>query len=432
MNKKKILIIIVAVLVVASLGVSLKTFKSEDSSVTAEKSGSETYNFQLEKSSVYESISTTGTIESANSIELVTKLSGELNSVLAEIADSVTAGQVLATIDTTDIEISIAEAKSKISSIEKEIYNLKIEKNSQYKLDYENAKFAYENKEKTYENNLKLFETSALSKLELDSSLESKNKAYQEYQSAKLAYETYDYEKELALLEEDLSIANMNFKSLEKDLGRHQLISPIDGEITNVYVDTGDSITYENTLFEIQDLDDLQVEASISEYEINDIEVGQRVLVNTLGNKEKYYEGVVSKVYPSGEISGSEVYIPIILELLNEDRDLKPNFSANIEIFTKSKDDAFMVPYDALIKTSNGYSVNVIYEGSETPRVIEVETGIEDDMTVEIINDELKEGMYVVVNSSEEITSTTSRNNGIMIPRMGGGGGPAPGGRGGN
>jgi len=135
MNKKKILIIIVAVLVVASLGVSLKTFKSEDSSVTAEKSGSETYNFQLEKSSVYESISTTGTIESANSIELVTKLSGELNSVLAEIADSVTAGQVLATIDTTDIEISIAEAKSKISSIEKEIYNLKIEKNSQYKLN---------------------------------------------------------------------------------------------------------------------------------------------------------------------------------------------------------------------------------------------------------------------------------------------------------
>jgi HlyD family secretion protein len=213
----------------------------------------------------------------------------------------------------------------------------------------------------------------------------------------------------------------MKLESLKQDLLDHQIVASIDGEVTVINIEEGEVPRESDVMMEIQDLSSLKVEASISEYEINEIVVGQEVLITTLGNDDKIYKGLVETIYPSGEISGTEVFVTVIIDILDEDLLLKPNFSANIEILTASKDDALMVPYDALVKIGKGYAVQLKPEEGTESTFVHVKTGIESDLTIEVISSELEEGMVLLVES--DVKLSTQNQSGIRIPGMGDGSG---------
>ncbi|MBN2897596.1 MAG: efflux RND transporter periplasmic adaptor subunit [Clostridia bacterium] len=387
--------------------------------------------YTLTKQAISETLSTSGVVKAEDIEQLLGDVESEVTTINVEIGDHVTAGDVLAEMNPIDVESDILNQEVTIANLKQEIHALKADKGTTKRLAYENAKTALGNAKTTYEGNQILFENGALSQSDLDTSHESYNKAVSEYESAKVAYESYDYDTEYSILEKRLQVENTKLESLEQDKLDHKVVASIDGVVTQLNIEEGEIPKESDVMIEIQDLANLKIEASISEYEVNSIQEGQRVEITTLSDDDKVYDGVVERIYPSGEISGSEVFVTVLIDVLNEDTNLKPNFSANLEIMVAEKDDALLVPYDALIKTPNGYAVQVKTDDPENPQIIAVETGIESDLTVEVISDQLEEGMTILVESDVDLTTVTS-NGGVMIPGMGGGmGGPPSDGGGG-
>ena len=142
----------------------------------------------------------------------------------------------------------------------------------------------------------------------------------------------------------------------------------------------------------------------MDEYDVVDIEEGQTayVVTDSLGDEE--LEGVVTYVSPvgtSGQTMGSasvtasyEIQITI-----NESQEkLRSGMTASVSIALEESRDALAVPYDCVQTNEAGESVVYVDDNGEQKEVA-VETGIETDYYIEVISDELSEGMTVYLNT---------------------------------
>lgn len=392
------------------------SFVAQRDEVIAEEEKVQEY--VLKKEAVKEVLSTSGTVKAETVEKLLGDVSSPVTAINVAIGDQVTPGQVLAEMNPIDVESSILNQEAVIALLKQEMKALSVDKGTAKTLAYENAQVSLNNAKTSYESNQILYENGAISKTDLEKSLETYNTAKSNYEKAKSSYDAYDYATEYSILEMKLQVEATKLESLKQDLLDHQIVAAIQGIVTAINIEEGEVPKESAVMMEIQDLSNLKIEAAISEYEINDIKLGQNVSITTLGNEEKVYEGIVEEIYPSGEVEGTEVFVTVIVDVLNEDAQLKPNFSANLDIVTKSSESAFMVPYDALIKMRDGYGVKVESEGEEDGKRIIVDTGIESDLTVEIISEELEEGMVILVESEINISENKNRQggNGLAIP----------------
>jgi len=108
-NKKKISKIIIIVLVLAALGSLVYRFMS--SSKSTKVSGISYSAATAKTMDISQTLSSSGTLKAANSYSVTSLVYGEILSADFNEGDTVTKGQTLYTIDTTDAETSIASAK---------------------------------------------------------------------------------------------------------------------------------------------------------------------------------------------------------------------------------------------------------------------------------------------------------------------------------
>ena len=135
--------------------------------------------------------------------------------------------------------------------------------------------------------------------------------------------------------------------------------------------------------------------------------MGQRVLISAdILGKGNTVEGRVEKISPSGEpkegsSSSSERVIPVKVSI--KDRGgLISGIGAKANIISEEKDDVYVVPISAVGDDGNGNSVmqfiTVTEEGKGTVKIVQVETGIEGEVDIELLESSLKD-----MDTSKEI-----------------------------
>lgn len=250
--------------------------------------------------------------------------------------------------------------------------------------------------------------------------LESCSDEKEAYDSAKSAYETAEkaisdaqtaYEQaqetyERAQLEEQLITEDdglNQIESYEEQLEDCTVYASMTGTITALNVEEGGVFTG-GTIYEIQDVHNFIVEATVDEYDVVDIEEGQTayIVTDSLGDEE--LEGEVTYVSPvgtSGQTMGSasgtasyEIQITI-----NEPQDkLRSGMTASVSIVLEESRDTLAVPYDCVQTNEAGESVIYVDDNGERKEVV-VETGIETDYYIEVSSDEISEGMTVYLST---------------------------------
>ncbi len=107
----------------------------------------------LQKTSLENSVSTTGTVESANVSTVTTDLKYTVKSVNVQVGDTVQAGDVICTLDTEDLEKQIARAKESLTDQTKqtqEAYDKALKSYNEAKKDYDDAVTAADDAEDDY------------------------------------------------------------------------------------------------------------------------------------------------------------------------------------------------------------------------------------------------------------------------------------------
>lgn len=107
----------------------------------------------LQKTSLENSVSTTGTVESANVSTVTTDLKYTVKSVNVQVGDTVQAGDVICTLDTEDLEKQITRAKESLTDQTEqtqEAYDKALKSYNEAKKDYDDAVTAADDAEDDY------------------------------------------------------------------------------------------------------------------------------------------------------------------------------------------------------------------------------------------------------------------------------------------
>ena len=429
-SKKKRIILIVVLAIVVLLGVGIangvnKAKEAMEEMVATMQTG------EVATRSLIKSVGATGTITSIESKSVTAAISGaEIAEVKVEIGDIVTEGQELVLFDTTDIEENLANAKknlnnsSTVNSITKEEATKNLDKTIEnYDKQVETAK---ENLDTiadalgnfdTYFGTLATGELKEAKKAELEKRLEMAEEAYEDAVKAKesgikSAQNTYTK----TTINLDTTTQKKQVELYEDQLAEGIVKAPISGIVTALNFDVGDTYIQSSPIVTIQDCSAFEVEAYIGEYDISDIEKGQRVLIKTDATGETELEGTVVFVSPTAatSLTGGDVTYLVRISVDTPNERLRLDMSASLSIIVEQHENALTVPYNAVQEDEQSNTYVEVMEEDGTTTKVPVTVVLESNYYTEIKSDSLTEGQKVRVINAE--------SNGIF-DLMGGRGG---------
>jgi len=208
-------------------------------------------------------------------------------------------------------------------------------------------------------------------------------------------------------------------KAYEEQLTEGVLYAPISGTITALNYEVGDKYTA-GSILTIQDCTDYEIEAQIGEFNIADIEVGQKVIIKTDATGDEELTGKVSFVSPistASEVSAaagadssaatgassSKYRIKITLDKQHER--LRLDMSASLSIILDEHASALTVPFNAIGTDENGE--NFITEKIDNPdgsfeaKKIPVTVVMESNYYTEIEGEGVKVGMEILLTEED-------------------------------
>lgn len=485
-KKKWIWVAVIALVAVACILLFVKV-KSRKKNVN--KTATQQTTVNLSKTDLVESISATGTLESASSKNVSAGVSDiTVKKVLVSVGDTVKKGDALVRFDLSDLEDALAEAKENLadttSSANEEVANAQTQLRDAEE-NYADSKSGNADSVKKAKASVTTLKKQVASKkkkvsrakdkqtkaslqqelTQLEEKLEQAQSSYEQAVSSQTSGNRQNKSSVASAqtaLKQAKSSRTKQIKEAQKQVDQAQqnldkcaVTAPMSGTVTSISVEDGD--TYSGgTLLKIQDTDSFVITTSVDEYDIDEVEKGQRVVILTDATDEDELEGKVTFVAPStdsssdtdstgssadgqmstGSSSSDDGY-EVKIKVTSKDDRLKLGMTAKCSIVKKEASDVFAVPYDA-VHTENGESYILVKEdGSDTTQKITVTTGLETDYYTEIQSDSLSEGMQVVIpsdkidTSTEESSGDSSGLGGLTGGNMQGGPGGSRGGNGG-
>ena len=293
---------------------------------------------------------------------------GDLDSVLVNVGDKVTAGQALVQYKSVEAQAAYDTAVRALNKIDRQIYDLK-----------------------TYGTTI---ETTG------DAATDDKTTA-----SAQRSVDS-----QLKDLQDNRADAEANVNKAQAQLNATTVTSANDGTVVEVNRDVSKSTTGANqTLVHIVNNGNLQVKGELSEYNLANLSIGQEVTITSKVYPDKKWTGKISYIsnYPkdnqntaaasAGNASSGAKY-PYTVDITSEIGDLKQGFSINIEV--KNKTRGILVPVSSIVSESNKSYIWTIEKG--TAKKVQVTLGNADAKHQEISSGLTKDSK-VITNPTDSL-----------------------------
>ena len=318
-KKTKIWLIILAVVVAAIAAIILvKNTKSANKELVIRTHAVTEY-------TVENTVTATGTIESVETVEVGTQVSGKVEKIYVDFNDVVKKGDLLAELDKQTLNQSLSRAKASLTSAESQL--------NYAKLNYDRIKQLYEANAAT-----------------LASYQEAQNSYTQAQMSKRNAQASYDQAR--------------------VDLGYAEIYSPIDGIVLDRAVEVGQTVAASfstPTLFTLaNDLTKMQVEADVDEADIGQVKVGQRVSFTVDAYMDDNFDGTVSQIRMKPTTTSNVVTYTVIIEAPNPDQKLFPGMTASVTIVTEEQT-GLAVPAEAFNFTPDEQVLKAMCKNHEKP-----------------------------------------------------------------
>jgi len=296
-----------------------------------------------------------GTIKGGLEFKLSFEIPGIIDSINYREGEKYEEGALLISLKQDDILLRLRRSEAKLKKAEtgEEIYKKKIEEHE------------------------KLYAIGAIPHMTLE--------------KARLEYEGAQYERE----EVELMV-----RADEVILEKSNLYAPSAGMIGELNVEVGEAVT-SNTLLGTHILTEyVKAEFGVIERDVSRIASGQTAIIYVDAYPGKVFNGVVDKISPivtgTSRTSTAEVKIP------NKEGLLLPGMFARIKILLFEKNDAIVIPTEAIIESKGRKVVYIIDQKQNTVamRQVDIEYS-QSDYTV--IREGLEKGELIAITSLDKL-----------------------------
>jgi len=176
---------------------------------------------------------------------------------------------------------------------------------------------------------------------------------------------------DLAGIESSLALFNPNERN-----GTFEILAPASGYIVEKNMSIGASFNDGESLFTISDLDEVWVMVNVYATDMQFVAPGMEARIRTLAYPNAIFNGQISAL--SQVFDGEERVLKARVIMKNKALELKPGMSADISVERRTEEQAVAIPADAVIFDDNQYFA-VVYDGDCSLHVRNLTFSAKDD-----------------------------------------------------
>ena len=288
-----------------------------------------------------------GTIEASQTIPLTFQTSGIIEKIYVEAGDAVKKGQLLATVNKSDLQ---------------NIYDASLAK-------YRQAKDAYDRLKTVHEQG----SLPEIKWVEMVTNLEQ---------------------------------AKSSLELTKNNLDKCNLRAPDNGVIGHRNIEPGQSAIGSSLApIELVKIETVMVKVSVPENEISKFKKGLKASFSVSALNDKQFEGEVTNISPVADAI-SRTY-PIKITVKNANLELKPGMVCDVALDLKCEKEIVVIPYNAVTTGKDGKPfVFVVSTDNKTVKKQTVTTGNYQDSGIEVLSG-LTIGVTIVVEGKEKLSDNS-------------------------
>lgn len=276
-----------------------------------------------------------GSVESFQSTSIYTRANGYLKNILVDIGDHVKAGQLLAEIDSPEVDAQLQEAKAQLQ---------------QANVTVGRATNEYNFNKDTFERYQGLAKTGGITKQQLDEKRAAFNIATSSLAAAKAT----------------VNAAQASVEKYTQMQGFEKVLAPFDGTITARNYDKGALLSPAATgpgkeLFQIDQTNVLRVFVKVPQTYVTSMKAGQDAELLVRNYPARPFKGTV--VRSAGALDPTTRTLRFEVDFPNDDHALFPGMYGQVRFHVHQDHPTLIVPTSALLFQADGLKVAVVDDG---------------------------------------------------------------------
>ncbi len=419
---------------------------------------------RVQRGNLTATIAAAGTVAARSQVVLMFQASGQVEEIDVKVGDKVKAGQVLAKLDTTDLEMAVTKAQ-----IDLESSNVQLQKTKQGPTpsEVESAKASLASAQAAYQNALSKYN---LTDAQLAVARANVDKAAATIQRAQLAYDweahnwldpnpslsaqattlsdaqsaytltVAAYNQQAATINnseiqsaasqvaqaqfaldkllatpapEDVAAAEAAVKQSQASLQQAQLavtnasvLAPFDGTVGDIYAQIGQWASTSTQALVLVDLSQVNLLVTLGETDVPKVQMGQEAQILLDALQGQVFTGTVTEIDLVGTVTSGVVNYSATIAVENPSESMRSGMNATANIILQQRQNVLLVPNRA-VRTVNTRlrTATVVYQGQLID--VPVTIGLTGDTQSEVLSG-LQEGDVVLTSQ----TTTTTRTPG--------------------
>lgn len=405
----------------------------------------------VERGTMLVAVSSSGNVEPLARVGLTFDLPGRVSEVAVEVGDEVAAGNVLARLDTADLEFAVQQAEISLRAAELRLERVQEPPDD---ADVEIARAAVSDAAAAYQaaqSNLVLTEHSVSvgdavraaararddtfriyqnvvdrlgeddrntelahnayldalgaynravesSEMQMTTAQNDVTRAYHALQQAqdnldKLLEGAGEADVEAAQL--DVDAAELSLEKARADLEGAALQAPFDGIVAAVNVTAGEMASTGLPAVTLLDTSAFRLTISVDEMDVGRLSKGQAVQVTLDALPDAEISGVVERIAPAATLEGGVVYYDVIVGLEPAEVPIRADMTANATIVVEELTDVLTIPTWVVRVDSNTGQTYVNRQVGEGVERVDAELGVRYEGVAQVL-DGLSEGDVIV------------------------------------
>ena len=361
MNVKRIVIIVAVVLVLA--GIAAGTVYHIQSGITKVTTG------KVIRQDLVSVVSGTGQIKPKTYVNIGATAFGRITHLYVKEGDHVKQGQLVATVESEQPASAVQAQQATIASSKTDVQSyVAAEKTAEANISQ--AKADLEQKKFDYDRSLALYKEQLVAKQDFDAKKSAYDVAEATLQQRVAALSQAQAQTSSARGHVDQAVATQRGNTF--NLGLTQSRAPFNGLVTNVPVREGETVVLGiqnaegSTLMTLADMSVITAEVKVDETDIVNVEMNQPVNVTVDALPGRIFKGRVTEVgdqallrttgvatsqSTTGTEEAKDFKVVVSLDRTGQSTDdLRPGLSATAKITTAHKQDALIIPIQALVQ----------------------------------------------------------------------------------
>jgi HlyD family secretion protein len=266
-------------------------------------------------------VTATGTLQPVNQVDLGSEISGTIKTVLVDYNDRVKQGQVLATMNTDQLQARVNQARASLELAKAQV------KEAEATITETRNKLRRANE---------LKRSGTFSQDELDTAQASYDRAV----------------AALARSKAQVQQAQASLDAEQTTLAKATLISPIDGIVLSRTVEPGQTVAASfqtPVLFTLaENLTQMELHVDVDEADVGQVKEGQEAEFTVDAYPSKNFPASITEVHFASQTVDGVVTYETVLLVDNSALLLRPGMTATADIMVKQIEDALLIPNAAL------------------------------------------------------------------------------------